>query len=625
MNMYQGHYFGNRVASLFVVLAMVSGISACNSDSGSSSGQTADTAAPQLASHADVTVEASSATGATVNYDACTATDDVDPSPVISYSQVPGSTFPLGTTAVTCTATDAAGNTANISFNVTVVDTTAPVVTPPADIVVAAETPSGSTVTYSACTAADAVDASPVVTHSNASGDTYVVGTTTVTCTATDAAANTGNATFNITVSPYTALDTSFGSPNGYIIHDAASGSSENEQAYGLVIDGAGNIVVAGGSTAGNGALWRYTSAGVLDTTFSGDGIVNIYDGGTSSSENPRDVMIDGSGNLLVAGKVQVGSNVFPAVWRYDNTGALDTSYDTDGLAYFDMSATNYANPTVTNATLDNNGKVVIVGYGYNSVSTTTDLLVWRFNTNGSLDTSLCTVGYCVFTSPKATGEAKGQDVIIDANSKILITGGISPIDVTPVDWYTDIAVLRLNNDGTLDTTFNGDGIATYGLNNQYDEGKALKLDANNKIVVTGHTRNPYDNIVVARFNTDGSLDTTFGTSGATQLVDTGRDRSSDLLIAADGRIRVLGTDGDLSTNKARHTVWQFNADGSLDTTFDGDGLLVLEVAGDIATGSLDVNADWGGIALDATGNTVVTGASYNTNPDYDMTIWRVK
>ncbi len=620
------HFIKAKRILAFILLAPIFlSISACSN--GSSGSEPSDTTAPVITTPADLSVEASSGSGAVVTYSACTASDAVDPAASITaYSHASGATFPIGTTTVTCTGTDASTNTANATFDVTVADTTAPTITPPADLTVEASSSSGAVVTYSACTASDAVDPSPSITaYSHASGDLFPVGTTTVTCDASDASGNSGSATFDITVNPYTELDTSFGSPNGYVIHDAAAGSSENEQGYGLVIDGSGNIVVAGGSTSGNGALWRYTNSGVLDTTFDGDGIVIAYNGGGATVyEHPRDVMIDGSGNLVVAGQVQVSSKLFPAVWRYDNNGALDTSYDTDGLTYFDMSATNYANPNVTNATIDGNGKVVMVGSGYNSASTRTEILVWRFNTDGSLDTSLCTIGYCVFTSDKATADASGQDVIIDANSKILITGGIAPSDVTPVDWYTDVAVLRLNNDGSLDTSFDTDGIATYGLNNKYDVGKAIKLDANNKIVVTGHTRNPYDNVLVVRFNADGSLDTGFGTSGATQLVDSGRDRTSDLVITADGHIRVLGTDGDLTANKARHTVWQFNSDGSLDTNFDGDGLFVLEVSGDVATGSLDVNAAWGGITLDADGKTVVTGASHN-GTNYDMTIWRLK
>ena len=118
--------------------------------------------------------------------------------------------FPLGLTTVTCSATDAAGNTsASQSFSVTVQDTTAPVVTAPANVTVEATSAAGAVATFSAGSATDAVDgvlsapcaaAGPLV-----SGDVFPLGVTTVTCSATDAANNTGTATFTVTVQDTTA------------------------------------------------------------------------------------------------------------------------------------------------------------------------------------------------------------------------------------------------------------------------------------------------------------------------------------------------------------------------------------------------------------------------------------
>src|SRR5205085_226980 len=112
-----------------------------------------------------------------------------------------GSTFPLGTTNVTCTATDSHGNTGNASFNVTVnlVDHTAPVVTVPGSLSVSTPDPSGTSVTFSA-SASDNVDGPLPVSCSPSSGSHFPVGTTKVTCTATDSHGNTGSATFNVTV-----------------------------------------------------------------------------------------------------------------------------------------------------------------------------------------------------------------------------------------------------------------------------------------------------------------------------------------------------------------------------------------------------------------------------------------
>ena len=110
-----------------------------------------------------------------------------------------GSTFPLGVTTVSCTATDASGNSATGSFTITVVDTTAPTLTLPANKVVDATRLGGAVVSYTA-TATDTVDPSPAVTCSPPSGSLFAIGTTTVGCSATDASGNAATSTFVVRV-----------------------------------------------------------------------------------------------------------------------------------------------------------------------------------------------------------------------------------------------------------------------------------------------------------------------------------------------------------------------------------------------------------------------------------------
>ena len=160
-----------------------------------------DTTAPVVTAPADKTVEATSSAGAAVSYPNATATDLVDGSVPATCIPSSGSTFAIGTTTVTCSATDAAGNTGYDYFDITVHDTTAPDVTAPDDITgIEATGPSGAVVTYSAATAHDAVDGDLAPACTPASGGTFAVGTTVVTCSATDGAGNTGQDTFSITV-----------------------------------------------------------------------------------------------------------------------------------------------------------------------------------------------------------------------------------------------------------------------------------------------------------------------------------------------------------------------------------------------------------------------------------------
>jgi hypothetical protein len=157
-----------------------------------------DTTAPVL-SVKDVTAEATSSAGAAVTYSA-TAKDLVDGSTAVTCTVLSGSTFKIGDTLVTCSTADKAGNTASADFTVTVQDTTAPVLAKPADITLTATSAAGAVATY-APKATDAVDGSVAATCTPASGSTFALGVTQVSCQATDKAGNkSASQVFNVTV-----------------------------------------------------------------------------------------------------------------------------------------------------------------------------------------------------------------------------------------------------------------------------------------------------------------------------------------------------------------------------------------------------------------------------------------
>src|SRR5439155_8394065 len=157
-----------------------------------------DTTGPLVSCPGPITKEATSASGATATFTA-TASDIVDGTDSVTCAPASGSTFALGSTTVTCTAFDAAHNTNTCTFSVTVVDTTAPLVSCPGPITKEATSASGATATFTA-TASDIVDGTDSVTCAPASGSTFALGSTTVTCTAFDAAHNTNACTFAVTV-----------------------------------------------------------------------------------------------------------------------------------------------------------------------------------------------------------------------------------------------------------------------------------------------------------------------------------------------------------------------------------------------------------------------------------------
>ncbi len=157
-----------------------------------------DTTAPTLSLPADITTEATGRGGTAVSF-STSASDFVSGSVPVSCTPLSGSSFPLGTTTVNCSATDGAGNTGTASFHVTVTDTTAPKLSLPADFSVHATSASGATVTYTV-SASDLVDGTVPVTCDHPSGSTFPLGGTTVSCSATDAHGNLAQGSFKVTV-----------------------------------------------------------------------------------------------------------------------------------------------------------------------------------------------------------------------------------------------------------------------------------------------------------------------------------------------------------------------------------------------------------------------------------------
>jgi flavin reductase (DIM6/NTAB) family NADH-FMN oxidoreductase RutF len=184
-----------------------------------------DTTAPALSCPVDVTQEASDSTGASVSYPAATVKDAVTAAPEVTYSHVSGSTFPMGDTAITVTARDAADNTATCSFDVRVKDGTAPNLMCPGPATVEAQGPEGTPVSYSA-EASDAVS-TVTLTYSTQPGTVFASGTTTVTVTAKDAADNASTCSFPVTVRDTTAP----------VVTCPANVQVETREASGLVVE----------------------------------------------------------------------------------------------------------------------------------------------------------------------------------------------------------------------------------------------------------------------------------------------------------------------------------------------------------------------------------------------------
>ncbi len=240
-----------------------------NSDSGSFTVTVNDTTDPVLTVPGDIVAEATGPGGAAVSFSA-SATDWS--SFTLTCAPSSGSTFPLGTTTVTCTATDTGSNSTSGTFQVTVRDTTAPSLTPPATVFAEATSLAGATVSYPAPAVADAADTSPTVSCSPASGSTFAFGSTTVNCTATDNANNSSSGSFGVVVQDTTAPALS--APGAIVVE--ANGSSGSAVVYAVAASDLGAPLLPSAISCAPASGTLFPLGATTVSCSAGDGAGNV-------------------------------------------------------------------------------------------------------------------------------------------------------------------------------------------------------------------------------------------------------------------------------------------------------------------------------------------------------------
>ncbi|MDD2949815.1 MAG: hypothetical protein PHU29_03405, partial [Sulfuricurvum sp.] len=218
-------------------------------------------------------------------------------------------------------------------------------------------------------------------------------------------------------------------------------------------------------------------------------------------------------------------------------------------------------------------GKIVVGGYRANGSKY--DFVLVRYNSDGSLDTTLGDNGIVI--TAVGTSYDSADSVIVQDDGKILLSGSSRNASND-----NDFAIVRYNSDGTLDITFDGDGMVTTNFFS-YDSINSIVVQSDGKILAAGTTNNTND-IALARYNSDGSLDTTFGTNGKVSTdLGTNFDSGKDITLQADGKILVAGFSNEV------FALVRYNSDGSLDTSFDSDGIVLTAVSDYSAAQSVTV------------------------------------
>ena len=394
------------------------------------------------------------------------------------------------------------------------------------------------------------------------------------------------------------ALDSSFDG-DGKVYRDYAGRS---EFAYGLVRQADGGLVAAGYMLTIAGSdftLARFNDSGALDPGFSEDGwaVVNLF----GSSDQAFAAAIAPDGTLVLAGTVDQGTGSDFAVARYDAQGDPDLSFDFDGRVVTDVyGIQDYAYATA----IQSDGKIVAAGTAF--IEYDDDFALVRYKTDGSLDPSFGGDGRVI--SNYADDNDGIYAILVQTDGKLLVAGEAGTAT------GLDFALARYHPDGSLDTSFGSGGWVVTDFFGDDDFGRALARQPDGKLLVAGYATNgaEYD-FALARYNTNGSLDTTFSGDGKVTTDFYGDDEGHAIAWRGDGAILVAGwtfngTDDDFA-------VVCYTSSGSLDAGFDGDGRLVSNISG------FDDHATAIGVQPDS--KLVLAGSVNSLNDNFDFALAR--
>jgi len=251
----------------------------------------------------------------------------------------------------------------------------------------------------------------------------------------------------------------------------------------------------------------------------------------------------------------------------FSQAGSLDATFGANGFGFYCYQV-GY-NPAVLDVALQSSGKIISYSHDYTIVAP----LLSRWSQNGVLDTSFGNSGFVSFsqTGVFSNGGHYAFKIAIQPDDKIVIMG-LQQNDIFGNAYW----VARLLPDGALDTSFNGTGYKDVTFGSVQDRATCIALQADGKILLGGTSGNTAQFFSVARLNSDGSYDNSFGTSGRVQIPFSGSESFVEsMAVQPDGKI-VLG--GYTVGGAKDFALARINSNGSLDSTFGVNGKVVTDL-----------------------------------------------
>jgi uncharacterized delta-60 repeat protein len=409
------------------------------------------------------------------------------------------------------------------------------------------------------------------------------------------------------------ALDPTFGNGTGYV---TTSTTAYGDAAHNALIQPNGDIVALGSADTTSGVAWdfaaeRYNPDGSLDNAF-GTGGIALASFGSYTARGPYSALYPGgtpnAAEIVQEGFAGPSNNTagYQALVRYNTNGTLDTGFGTGGEVMNAFSGMSEIGGGGGGVVVTSTGQIVALSVSQSGGQ----FVLARFNVNGSLDTSFGQGGY-VITNVSGGDPAWNSSLLQQPNGDLIVSYTQGPNGTYNNDQGGVWDLYRFNANGTPDTSFGNQGIVTTAAAGG-PEGIVLYPNAgtanDGKILAVGQAADNGKNttLELARYNTNGSLDTTFGTGGLVQT-QISFESMYQAALDANGRVVVTGYGGQPGSTTI--AVARFNLDGTSDTTFGSGGLVTTSVG--VTSGGLGLAIyPTSGTAND--GDIVVAGVSNN-------------